>query len=444
MLKGAGWPKIFFAVLLCAVFFTAVPDVYPGQATQLRESDVEKLLAQADSYFQREDYKLAIGCYLEASALSQDKANLYRAYFGLSLCYFYLHDTASAAKYLRKAVDTDPEKVISEPAYPQDFVALFVQVQKEIANSRKEAAEIITAPKPVPEKAEEKKVEEAKKTEEEKSAEAAKKEGEVRKTTGPQKTEAKKEPPPLRTKIGIPDETKGGHWEVSGHYSTWSINFIKKIFEDSLIQDMGEKIQDEIVKKSEAIQAGLVNLSYSRNLAFSSEGSNFGFEVRYFSAGRAGTFSLGLALEKTYIKLLLSGTAQQDFTNGGSTSVDVNGSVEAKPLSANVNFRWEIGANNRIVPYFVLGFGFAPLKGTFSYAYSGSYRNGNLNEAIGESQEKTLAGLTLGNDFKIPELLVILQFHFGIKALLVKGLYLLGEAGIWDGFVLRGGLAYRF
>jgi hypothetical protein len=32
----------------------------------------------------------------------------------------------------------------------------------------------------------------------------------------------------------------------------------------------------------------------------------------------------------------------------------------------------------------------------------------------------------------------------GLKLDIVKGVSLLGEAGIWDGLLLRGGLAYRF
>ena len=47
-------------------------------------------------------------------------------------------------------------------------------------------------------------------------------------------------------------------------------------------------------------------------------------------------------------------------------------------------------------------------------------------------------------DFRFPDVLVIFQLSFGLKAQLYRGLYLLGEAGIWDGIILRGGLSYRF
>ena len=216
------------------------------------------------------------------------------------------------------------------------------------------------------------------------------------------------------------------------------------MFEDSLKDELGEDIQNEIVKKSGTIQAGLVKLNYTQNLSFDSDGSNHGLEVRYFSRGRAGTFSLGLAFEKTYVKLSLLGTARQEFTNGGSSAVDVKADLETRPFSTNINFRWEIGANARIAPYFVMGLGIAPLKGTFNYTYTGTFQSGGVQETISDNKEKDFDELSRDIDFKIPDLFVILQLHFGVKGQLYRGLYLLGEAGICDGLLLRGGLAYRF
>ena len=168
--------------------------------------------------------------------------------------------------------------------------------------------------------------------------------------------------------------------------------------------------------------------------------------LRYYARGLAGTFSLGLALEKTDLQLLLQGTARQEFTNGAAASVDAQAKLVSSPFSDHINFRWEVGvpearSSGRI---FFVGFGFAPLKGTFSYTYSGTYQKGDLSQTIGDSQEKTFDELSEDIEFNIPNVLVILQLHFGFKAQLYKGIYLLGEAGFWDGFVLRGGLAYRF
>jgi tetratricopeptide (TPR) repeat protein len=453
MIKNAKRAKWCLGALILGWGFLSIQSAFAGQTTQPREIDVDRLLVQANSYYQKADYKLAIGCYLEAAALSKNKMNLSQAYFGLSLCYYYLRDTANAAKYMRKVVEVDPNKEISELFYPKSFVQLFNQVQTEIADKKKLTTEQAAIEKPVPEKAEEQKpVKDEKKITEE----AAIKEAEVQKTEERPKAEEKKDtqPPaktvarqplePLRTEEFEISEEMGGHWEINGHYSSWSINFIETLFEDALTDKLGKEIQDEIVKKSGTIQAGLVKLNYTQDLAFDSGGSSYGFEIRYFSRGRSGTFSLGLAFEKMDIKLSLNGKARQEFTSGAVASADVESNIVTSPFATHVNFRWEVGSNARITPYFVAGFGFAPLKGTFSYTYSGTYHKGDLIQTIADSKEKTLVELSQDIDFKIPELLVILQLHFGVKAQLYEGLSLIGEAGFWDGFVFRGGLAYRF
>jgi len=443
MIKNAKRAKRFLGAFMLGWCFLSIQSAFAGQMTQLREVDVDRLLVQANSYYQKGDYKLAVGCYLEAGALSQNKMNLSQAYFGLSLCYYYLRDTADATKYMRKVVEVDPNKEISELFYPKSFVQIFNQVRTEIADKKKLTTEQVAIEKPV--KDETKKIEEAaiKEAEDQKAEERPKAE-EKKDTQPPAKTAARQPLEPARTEEFEISEEMGGHWEINGHYSSWSINFIETLFEDALTDKLGKEIQDEIVKKSGTIQAGLVKLNYTQNLAFDSGGSSYGFEIRYFSRGRSGTFSLGLAFEKTDIKLSLDGTARQEFTSGAVASADVKSNIVTSPFSTHINFRWEVGSNARITPYFVAGFGFAPLKGTFSYTYSGTYHKGDLIQPIADSKEKTLGELSQDIDFKIPELLVILQLHFGVKAQLYQGLSLIGEAGFWDGFVFRGGLAYRF
>jgi len=443
MIKNAKRAKRFLGAFMLGWCFLSIQSAFAGQMTQLREVDVDRLLVQANSYYQKGDYKLAVGCYLEAGALSQNKMNLSQAYFGLSLCYYYLRDTADATKYMRKVVEVDPNKEISELFYPKSFVQIFNQVRTEIADKKKLTTEQVAIEKPV--KDETKKIEEAaiKEAEDQKAEERPKAE-EKKDTQPPAKTAARQPLEPARTEEFEISEEMGGHWEINGHYSSWSINFIETLFEDALTDKLGKEIQDEIVKKSGTIQAGLVKLNYTQDLAFDSGGSSYGFEIRYFSRGRSGTFSLGLAFEKMDIKLSLDGTARQEFTSGAVASADVKSNIVTSPFATHVNFRWEVGSNARITPYFVAGFGFAPLKGTFSYTYSGTYYKGDLTQTIADSKEKTLAELSQDIDFKIPELLVILQLHFGVKAQLYQGLSLIGEAGFWDGFVFRGGLAYRF
>ena len=239
-------------------------------------------------------------------------------------------------------------------------------------------------------------------------------------------------------------EDRGGHWEIGAHYSKWSVNFIKSLFEDTLKDELAEEIQNQIVKQSAAIQAGLVKLDFRHDLSFDSDGSNYGLEVRYFSRGRTGTFSLGVGLEKTDLSFTLGGPLTQAYSNGAEATVEASTKLVSSPFSAHVNFRWEVGTEAIVTPYFTLGFGFAPLKATLSYDFTGTFRKDDFVETISDAEEKTLEELSEDIDFRFPDVLVIFQLSFGLKAQLYRGLYLLGEAGIWDGLLLRGGLAFRF
>ncbi len=439
---GTGRTLRSLTILLMGIFLSTLllpAAASAGQAAS-KEADVEKLLVQGDGFYVKGEYKLAIGCYLEASALSKSKMNLSKAYFGLSTCYFYLRDNGSTIKYLKRVLEVDPKKEISPLFYPANFIQLFRQAQMEAAGVRPDT-EVVAAPRPVPSKIEP----------ETKAA------GEAAKKAEPPPVDSKKaEPPPAEKprprpapvftseELGLGDEQKGGHWEIGVHYSWWSVNLLKGLFESKLTEELGKSIQNEIVKQSGMIQAGLVKLSYAQTLAFDSSGSNTGFEIRYYSRGRAGTFSLGLAFEKTYIKLALTGTAEQDYLSGASAAVNVNANVALSPFTTNVNFRWEIGANQSLTPFITLGLGFAPLSGTVSYAYNGTYKAGALQQSLGGSKEQTFDELAADIDFKVPSIFILFQLDLGLKAELAKGLFLSGEAGIWDGIILRGGISYRF
>jgi len=384
-----------------------------------QEPDVEQLLARADEFYQNGNFNLAVGIYLEAAGMSRSRINLSRAYFGLSICFFEQKDSASAAKYLRKVAEVDPNKRISELFYPKAFVEMFDAAMKE-AQAREE-------PSP-PEKA----VEEPKP-----------KAGAERAVEPPLKarpgTEAR------RPDVSFGDEPQGGHFEINVHYSAWTVDPILSLFESRLTNELAEELQNEVVKKVGASYSGLVKAAFNPVLALESEGSNYGIELRYFSRGRAGTFSFGLGLEQTRIRFGVTGSIAQDFTIGSRAEVEAEAFVEIKPLCPHVSFRWDIGRPGAAVkPFVAFGVGVAPLKGTFTFAYAGRYAFGFVTDSISDSQTKTLAELSEDIDFDIPDYLPILQLGVGLRVELFRGLFLLGEAGVWDGLLLRGGLGFRF
>jgi tetratricopeptide (TPR) repeat protein len=416
---------------ICAVFM-AVSSALAVQASQSQEEEVQKLLNQADNYSQRGDYKLAIGGYLEAAALAQSKPNLSRAYFGLALSYFYLRDMANSVKWMRKVSEVDPNKEISELFYPKGFAQLFNQVQKERREKLAAEGGGEAAKQGVPEKS----VEAHKPIQQD----AKKEEAPAEKAVPPpaSKPEAVEKAAP----VGV---TTGGHWEVGAHYSLWGLNLIKGLFEKSLTSKLGDAIQSKVVKYLQARHPGLVQSSYSQELSFDSSGPNYGLEVRYYSKGRAGTFSFGFSLEKTHIKLAVAGPVKVGFTNGGVATVTGNGLIETSPLTTNFSFRWDFSLGHIVTPYFVAGFGFSSWDGAYNKSWSGEFQLGAAKETISEvSEPMDFAGLSEDLDFNLPKMFIVIQLSFGVKAEVYPGAFVLAEAGIWDGLMLRFGAAYRF
>jgi len=445
-------------LLVLASFFTSV--------AAAQESDIEKTLLEADIFYAKGDYLGAIGSYFKASALSTKPHELSRAYYGLALCYFYQRDMAESVKWMRKVALVDPYKTVSADSAPKAFADLFNQV---LAEARAKGTPVVSTgsvPAAPPQKPQPEKVEPAAipvidereaagegKAEAGKAVEAA----EAEKEAEP----AKKDEPIVRVEpqkpaaLNIPQSAApayedfwaelAGRFEVSVHYSGWTVNPVVSLFEGDLNDSLGKALQNAIEDELTGKYPGLVKDKFSSDLAFDASGPNYGFELRYYSRGRAGTFSFGIGLEKTNIRFSMDGTASQSFTNGGVAQATATAVVEAKPLATHFGFRWEIGSPAaRVKPFFTLGFGFAPLDGTFTYSYTGTYALGSASESISDSQTKDFEALSEDIEFDIPKIIVFLQLDFGLKVDIVKSLFVIGQAGLWDGFHVRGGLGYRF
>ncbi len=407
-------------------------------AGQTQEEDAAVLLRQADDYYKKGDYKLAIGTYLEAAAMARTRLNLSAAYFGLSICYFYERDMASSVKWMRQTAQVDPEKPISDSFYPKSLRrslqlgprgsqgqgpagrgdgagrARGPQAGRGRAGQERSRPDR-PRPPPVsaPERAREKPAAEP-------SSEPAEEAG-----------------------FSLAALFASGHWEINVHASSWTVDPVMSLLEGRLLDELSEELQNQLVKNLGSSYAGLVKAAFTPSLELDSQGGNYGLELRYFARGWAGNFSFGASIEKTRMKLMMTGSATQTFTNGASAEVEATASLETSPFSTNFGFRWEIG-RGRLRPFVTLGFGFAKLDGTVAYAYTGSYQYGSNSDAIGEEETKTFAELSEDIDFAIPKNIIILQLGLGLKLDVIKGFSLLGEAGIWDGLLLRGGLAYRF
>jgi hypothetical protein len=252
-----------------------------------------------------------------------------------------------------------------------------------------------------------------------------------------------------------------GKIEFGFHYGSWSLNLLKGTFEN-LAEDFAKQLKDEQLKKiqDENPDEHIVERSFTNEVTFDSSGHDFGFEIRWYPAGENGSFSLGLAVEKVQMKFGLTSVKTAMSLENALTGErltfdgDANGNVESNPLAFLLSLRWDIIPSGRVHPYFSLGFGAAGVsawdKTTLTYDFVGTLRiPGEPPDSISDAATKTLLQLKEeeGEDeepFEYPiKFFPFVQIHLGLKAKLTSNVHLLVDAGILDGFLLRGGIAIR-
>ncbi|MFO7980274.1 MAG: hypothetical protein R6V00_05505 [Candidatus Aminicenantes bacterium] len=245
-----------------------------------------------------------------------------------------------------------------------------------------------------------------------------------------------------------------GKIEFGFHYSYWSVNIIRGIIEDVIGDTLESNLEDDFLSDIQDDYPYLEKESYEQDVSFDSSGDNFGFEMRWYPGGYNGSFSLGLSIEKTTMRLALTEVyARMDLTSNSYFDADASGEYIIKPLSFHLSFRWDLFPSFRIRPYFTFGFGAATgtalKESELSYSYSGELEiEGEIVESYSESETKTLEEIRQeledeGEDFFLPGFIPFFQMNLGLKAEITKNLHLLFDAGVWDGFLLRGGIAVR-
>jgi hypothetical protein len=259
-----------------------------------------------------------------------------------------------------------------------------------------------------------------------------------------------------------------GKIEFGLHYGSWSLNLLKSAIE-SMADDFAEQIKNKQFDKiqEDNPDADLREISFKNEVEFDSSGHNYGFEIRWYPAGENGSFSLGLSVEKTKIKFGLpkvtTDMSVQNVKNGDIYGFQANasGTVESNPLAFLLSFRWDILPRARIHPYFTFGFGMAGVSAldetTLTYDFSGVLQKpGEAPETVADSGSKTLKQLKEEDEqrkleegsteepFDYPiKFFPFLMLHFGLKGKVTENIHLLVDFGILDGFVLRGGVAFR-
>jgi hypothetical protein len=127
------------------------------------------------------------------------------------------------------------------------------------------------------------------------------------------------------------------------------------------------------------------------------------------------------------------------------------GDVVLNPLTFLLSVRWDILPKSPVHPYITLGVGAAAFSSfkddIVSYSWSGELDvAGGPTETYEESGTKTIeeikAELEEEEDFPL-SFLPFIQLNLGLKGKITENIHLMVDAGIWNGFIIRGGIAIR-
>ena len=257
-----------------------------------------------------------------------------------------------------------------------------------------------------------------------------------------------------------PDLRGQGKWEFGFHYSRWSLNLIKPYVEDSLNDTVASDLKDKILDDIRADYPTLMERGYSQRAVFDSSGDNYGAEVRYYPGGDNGSFSLGFSVERSTMKVgvpEISSTLDLEESAShvtGTFTGNASGEFLLKPLSFHMSLRWDIFPSAGLHPYVTFGVGASTAraidKATYKYEYAGSLNAPNgQSRQYADSESKTLRQLideekAKGEDSFLPVNFVpFIQLNIGLKGRLTENIHILMDAGVWDGFLIRAGLAFR-
>ena len=256
------------------------------------------------------------------------------------------------------------------------------------------------------------------------------------------------------------DLSAQGHFEFGFHYGSWGVDLLKSLIEKGISNGLERGLKDNIMNKVREVRPGIEEVFYSQDVIFDSGKDNWGIEVRWYPKGFGSSFSLGLSMEQTTMRVSVPELSvrltavDNDSGKQGTFTGDASGAqFEMKPTSFHLHFRWDIVPQWKVRPFITFGFGIAAGKffdeGRLTASFSGELQiEGEPAEYYEESIDKTLRELEEEmeeeeDEFFLPPVLPFIQFNFGIKGKLTPNLYLLVETGIFNGFVFRGGLAVR-
>jgi len=243
-----------------------------------------------------------------------------------------------------------------------------------------------------------------------------------------------------------------GHFEFSGHYGRWSLNLLGGFGRDIADDTIKSEIENRILSDINDRYPGLSETSYDQTLTVDSSGNNYGFGFRFYPS-RNGSFSLGVSVEKSSFKVVPAVTSVMQLVDPDTSQTatfdgTANATALVKATSFLLTFRWDLFPRSVVHPYITFGGGISTAKAlddsTVAYTYSGRLSGGAVTpETIEGGDTKTLRALKDESETNLPNFLPFVQLNLGLKAMVMKNIHFLVDVGIFDGFMISGGLAVR-
>jgi hypothetical protein len=262
-------------------------------------------------------------------------------------------------------------------------------------------------------------------------------------------------PPILLVLVGFNSKLSAqGYFELSFHYGMWSLDLLGNMVENTISDALETEVRDTILEEIQKDYPDLADPVYSQSVDFDSSGKNYGFEVRWYPGGQDGSFSLGFSVEKTKMEVELAEIAAgMEFDDGSAFGGAAAGNIVLNPLTFHLSFRWDIIPSSQVHPYITFGVGAATFSSiendevSFSWAGELDVPGDPLKIYDGE-ETKTIKEIQddleeEDEDFLPLPFLPFIQLNLGLKGKITENIHLMVDAGIWNGFILRGGIALR-
>lgn len=218
----------------------------------------------------------------------------------------------------------------------------------------------------------------------------------------------------------------------------WSLNLVKGQIESLANDQIDNAIRDTI----ENDYPELRDASYMHTVNFDSSGGNYGVGLRIYPGGEKGSFSLGVFLLKTNMNLEMDGTIRIE-KEGNYGVLDGKGKVNINTPALLLELRWEIFPSSLFSPYITFGGGVGYLNGNAEF-------NGEMESHIeGQVEYDTISENKTFDQLReetkgVPKVMPFAKLVMGLRARLTTNLNAFVEGGILDGFVLSGGVTFKF